>query len=89
MLLRRDVLIAEENNDIFGKSPMNLIDRPVRQGSCEINARDLCADDRGELIDIDRFIGLRRVARLPDAWTVLAAQRTHELSPAECCCQGW
>ena len=58
MLLRRDVLIAEENDDIFGKGPMDFIHCPVRQRLCEIKALDLCADDRGEFVDTDRFINM-------------------------------
>ena len=41
MLLRRDVLIAEEDHDVFRERSMDLVHRAVGQRFCEIDAADL------------------------------------------------
>src|SRR6476619_3520108 len=77
MLLRRDVLIAEEDHDVFRQRSMDLIYCAVGQRFCEVDAADLGADDRRELVDADRLVGHRVAGHVPIARTVLAAERTH------------
>ncbi len=83
MLLRRDVLVAEEDDDVLGQRPVDLVHRPVGQRLGEIDAIDLRADDRGQLVDADRFIRLRCAGIMPNARAVLAAQRAHWEPPGK------
>ena len=67
MLLRRDVLIAEEDDDVLGQGPMDFVHRSVGQRFCEIDAIDLRADDRRELVDADRLVGRRFIGQRADS----------------------
>jgi len=49
MLLRRDVLVAEEDDEVFGERAVDFVERAVRQRLSEIDAADLRADDRVSL----------------------------------------
>ena len=81
VLLRRDVLITEKDDDILGQRPMDFVDRPVGQRFCEIDAVDFRANDRRELVDADRLVGSRSIGRVPIAGAFLAAERTHGKPP--------
>src|SRR5262245_15294025 len=83
MMLRRDVLVAKEDDDIFRKRPVNFVDRAVGQRLGEVDALDLSPDDRGQLVDADRLVRLRRAGVVPNTRAVLSAQRTHEEPPGE------
>ena len=68
MLLRRDVLVAEEDHEIFGERAMDLVHGPVGAASrCEIDAGYLRADDRGELFDADGLVRLGPRRRCADS----------------------
>src|SRR5262249_28152179 len=83
MLLRRDVLVAEEDDDVLGQRPVDLIHRPVRQRLGEIGAVGLGAHDRGEVVNAKRLIRRRRGGVVPDGRAVLAAERTNKEPPGE------
>jgi hypothetical protein len=56
MLLRRDVLVAKEDHEVFGQRAMDLVDLAigallVRYQPADIDARNLRADDRRQLFD--------------------------------------
>ena len=56
MLVRRDVLVAKEDHEIFGERAMDLVHlaigaRIVGDELADIDAGDFRADDRGELFD--------------------------------------
>src|SRR3954454_1792946 len=82
MLLRREMLVAEKDHEIFSQRAMDLVHLPVRR-LAQIDLADLGPDDRGQLVHRDRFIG--RVRRyVLDPRTAEAAQRTlHEVSPGD------
>jgi hypothetical protein len=82
MLLRRDVLIAEEDHDVFRERSMDLVHCAVGQRFCKVDAADLGADDRRELVDADRLVGQRVAGHVPIARAILAAERTHEAPSA-------
>ena len=86
MLLRRDVLVAEEDDEVFGQRAMDLVHlavgaRIVGDEFCDIDAGNLRADDRGQLFDADGLVGFGFVGDVAVARTVLAGQRTHGRSP--------
>ena len=72
MLVRRDVLVAEEDHEVFGERAMDFVHRPVRQRACQIDAGNLRADDRGQLLDADGLIGLALAGDMPVARSLLA-----------------
>ncbi|MHC2381790.1 hypothetical protein ACVIHA_006188 [Bradyrhizobium liaoningense] len=79
MLLRRDVLIAEEDHEVFGKRAMDLVHLPVGAGvaldeRADIDARDFRADDRGELFDRNGFVRRTIVRHVAIARTLLAGE---------------
>src|SRR5947208_16736115 len=82
MLLRGDVLIPEEDHEIFGERAMNLVHLAVRarivgNQFADIDAGNLRADDRGEFFHADGLIGLASVCGVPIARALLAGERTH------------
>src|SRR5215510_12326297 len=82
MLLRRDVLVAEEDHEVFGERAMDLVDLPVGprlvvDESCDVDAGDFRADDRRQLFDGDGLIGLGFPGEMPVARALFAGQRTH------------
>ena len=80
MLLLAEVLVAEENDQILGQRAVDLVHLPVARRA-QIDAADLAADDRGQLVDGDRFIG-RVVGCVFDPGAAKAAQRAfHRISP--------
>ena len=63
MLVGADVLVAEEDHEIFGERAMDLVHLPVgarivRDELADIDARNLRADDRREFLDADGLVGL-------------------------------
>ena len=90
MLLRRDVLVAEEDHEIFGERAMDLVHRRSErfdERACDIDAGNLRADDRGQFFDADGLIGLGFAGDVPIARALLAGQRTHGRSSRSCCLQ--
>ena len=86
MLLRRDVLVAEENHEIFGKRAVDFIHLPVgarivRDKLADVDARNLGANDRRQLLDADGLVGLDFAGDVPIAGPLLAGQRAHGRSP--------
>src|SRR3954453_3661252 len=82
MLLRRDVLVAKEDHQVFGQRPMDLVHlavwaRIVRDELAEIDAGNLRADDRGELLDLKRLVRLLLARGMAIARTLLAGERAH------------
>ena len=60
MLGRREVLVAEEDDQVLRQRAVQLVHRPVGQRLGEIDAADLRTDDGRELVHRHGFIGLRR-----------------------------
>ena len=82
MLVGRDVLVAEEDHEIFGERAMDLVHlavgaRIVRDELADIDAGNLRADDRREFFDADGLVGLGFAGDVPIARTLLAGQRAH------------
>ena len=57
VLVGRDVLVAEEDDEVLGERAVDLVQLAVRQRLGEIDAGDLRADDRRQLVDGDRLVG--------------------------------
>jgi len=55
MLLRREMLVAKEDDEVLGERAMDLVHLAVA-GLAQIDGADLGADDRRQLVDGDRFI---------------------------------
>ena len=77
MLLRRDVLVAEEDHEIFGERAMDLVHlvvgaRVVIDELADIDAGNLRADDRRQLLDRDGLVGLGFIGDVPIAGSLLA-----------------
>src|SRR6476469_1440617 len=88
MLGRGEVLIPEEDHEIFGERAMDFVHlavrtRFVRDQLADIDARYFSADDRGELLDGDGLIGFAGVCDVPIARSLLAGKRAHA-NPPEC-----
>ena len=72
VLLRRQMLVAEEDHQVLGQRAVDLVHlRGCRRA--QIDAADLAADDRGQLVDADRLIG-RVVGRVLDPGAAAAAK---------------
>jgi len=72
MLLRRDVLVAEEDHEVFGERAVNLVHGPVGarvlgDEFADIDAGYLGADDRGELFNRDGLVGFGIVGDVRDS----------------------
>ena len=79
MLLWRDVLVAEEDNEIFGKRAMDLVHLPDRAGIAldqlaDVDACDFRADDRRELLDRDGLVRSAVLSRVAITRTLLAGE---------------
>ena len=77
MLLRTDVLVAEEDHEVLGERTMDLVHLAVGRRVAvdqlaEIDARNLRADDRRQLLDADGLIGLGLAGDVPIARSLLA-----------------
>ena len=64
MLVRADVLVAEEDHEIFGERAMDFVHlaigaRVVRDELADVDAGDFRADDRGEFLDADGLVRVR------------------------------
>ena len=86
MLVGADVLVAEEDHEIFGERTMDLVHLPigarvVRDELADVDAGDLRADDRGEFFDADGFVRLGLAGDVPVTRSLLAGQRAHGRSP--------
>ena len=81
MLLRRDRLVAEEDHEIFRERAMDLVHLAVRalvrDQLAEIDAGNLRADDRGQLLDTDRLVGLLLAGGVAIARARFAGERGH------------
>ena len=62
VLVEVDVLVAEEDDAILGQRAMDLVLLAVAQRLAEIDAGDLGADDRRQLVDGDGLVGRAVVA---------------------------
>src|SRR5713226_4422930 len=80
MLLWGDMLIAKEDHEIFGERAVDLVHGPVRERACQIDARYLRADDRGQLLDTDGLVWRGVIGEVPIAGTLLAGERRHGFS---------
>jgi hypothetical protein len=79
MLLRGNVLVAEEDDEIFGQRAVDLVHLPV--GACvaldelpDVHARDFRADDGRELFDRDGLVRRAILGRVAIARTLLAGE---------------
>src|SRR3954465_307469 len=88
MLLRADVLIAEEDHEIFGERAMDLVHlavgaRILRNQITDIDPGYLCADNRREFLDRVGLVGFLFARRVAIAWALFAGERVHERPPAK------
>src|ERR1700676_100972 len=79
MLLRRDVLVAEKNHEIFGKRAVDFVHltigaRFVRNQPADIDAGYFRTDDRGQLLDADGLIRLGVIGGVTVARSLLAGE---------------
>src|SRR5437773_788348 len=86
MLLRRDVLVAEEDHEVFGERAMDLVHLAVGTALAvdelaDVDAGNLRADDRRQLLDRDGLVGLGFAGLMSVARTLVAGQRAHGRSP--------
>src|SRR5262249_62163968 len=86
MLLWRDRLVAKEDHEVFGERAMDLVHLPVRAGFirdelADVDAADLRADDRGQLLDRDRLVRVLLARAVAVARTLFSGQRAHVGSP--------
>ncbi len=81
MLVGADVLVAEEDHEIFGERAVDLVHLPVGariagDEFADIDAGDFRADDRRELFDRDGLVGFGFAGDVPVARALLAGQRS-------------
>src|SRR2546430_7375953 len=76
MLVWGDVLIPEEDHEIFGQRAVDLVHGPVGERTSEIDARYFRADDRGQLFDPDGLVLPGFLGDVPIAGSLLAGERT-------------
>src|SRR5882757_7065067 len=76
VLVERDHLVAEEDHRVLGQRAMDLVLLAVGKRPAEIDAADLRADDRRQLVDGDGLVGRALVRLRTDAGALVAAQRT-------------
>ena len=57
LLVRSEVLVAEEDHAVLDERGVDLLERPLVERLGEVDAVDLGADVRGELLDLDRRVG--------------------------------
>src|SRR3954454_6947370 len=79
VLLRRDVLVAKEDHEVFGERAMDLVDlaigaRIVRDELSDIDTGNFRTDDRGELFDSNGLVGFALAGDVAVARTLLAGQ---------------
>jgi hypothetical protein len=77
MLVGADVLIAEEDHEVFGERAMDLVHLAVGgriavDQPADVDAGNLRADDRRQLLDADGLIGLGLSRGMPIARSLLA-----------------
>lgn len=79
VLLRRDVLVAEEDDEVLGERAVDLVHLPVGAGIAidelaDIDARDFRADDGRELFDGDGLVGRTVFSGVAIARALLAGE---------------
>ena len=76
MLLWADLLVAEEDHEVFGQRAMDLVHLAVGGVAvdqlADVDAAYLRADDRRQLLDADGFIRLGLFSGVPIARSLLA-----------------
>ena len=82
VLLVADVLVAEEDHQVLRQRAMDFLERLVAERLREIDAADLRADDRRQLVDRDRVVRRRLVGVVLVARSVVATQDAHGRSPS-------
>ena len=70
----RDVLVAEKDDGILGERAVQLVLLAVRQRLGQVDAVDLRADDRRQLVDSDGLVRGALFGGVPVARTGVAAQ---------------
>ena len=73
VLLRRDVLVAEEDHEVFRERAMDLIRLAVGEQK-RVGAGDLRADDRREFLDADGLVRLLFAGGVAIARALLARE---------------
>ena len=86
MLLRRDVLVTEEDHQIFGERTMDLVHLAVGRRFAidelaDVDAGNLSTDDRRQLLDRDGLVRIGYLGLMPIARSLLARQRAHDVPP--------
>jgi len=77
MLLRRDVLVAEEDDEVFRQRAVDFVELPVGERCAEIDAGEFRADDRRELVEADGFVRLALIRHVANAGAVFAGEGGH------------
>ncbi len=72
VLVLGQMLVAEKDHQILGQRAMDLVESPIAERFRQIDAADLAADDRGQLVDRDRVVRPCLVGDIFDAGTVAA-----------------
>jgi hypothetical protein len=77
VLVLRHVLVAEEDDEVLGQRPVDLVHLPVGDRPAERDAADLGADQGRQAVHPDRLIGLAGPGAHLDAGTVEGAEGGH------------
>jgi hypothetical protein len=59
MLVLRQMLVAEENDEVLGERAVELVEGAVAEWPRQVDAADLGADDRRQLLDGNRVVRRR------------------------------
>ena len=73
MLLRRQILVAEEDHQVFGEGALNFGERGVAQWLGQIHPADFRPDHRCEFVHRNGFIRCAAVRHMADARATIAA----------------
>src|SRR5689334_5873129 len=77
VLVLGQMLVAEEDHQILGERAVDLVERAIAERLRQIDAGDLAADDRRQLVDGDRVIWRRLVGEMLVTRTVVRPDGIH------------
>ena len=69
VLVLRDVLVAEEDHQVLGQRAVDLVLLAIGERLAEVDAGDLGADDRRQLVDGEGLVGRALFGDVPIAGT--------------------
>ena len=82
VLVLGDMLVAEEDHQVLRQRAVDLLEGLVAERLRQIDAADLGADDRRQLVDRDRVVRRRLIGAVLVARSVVATQDAHGRSPS-------